>query len=85
MRLVLPAGKTMPQHWVEGEVTIQCLEGSIELDAQQNGRELKQVLHAGELVYLAGGVPHSLRALENASVLMTILLHRPDSTGGPAR
>lgn len=75
MRLVLVAGKSMPEHRVAGEVTIQCLEGSIELHAHQT----MQTLRAGNLVYLAGGEPHSLRALEDASVLLTILFNHPSA------
>lgn len=70
IRLVLPRGKGMPEHAVPGAVTIQCLEGAIELSAHQT----TQIVHAGELVYLAGGEPHALQALEDASVLLTILL-----------
>jgi hypothetical protein len=33
-----------------------------------------QTLRAGELVYLAGGEKHSLHALEDSSVLLTLLL-----------
>lgn len=29
-RIVLPAGKEMPEHAVVGELTVQCLEGSVE-------------------------------------------------------
>jgi quercetin dioxygenase-like cupin family protein len=70
IRLVLPRGKGMPEHAVPGAVTIQCLEGAIELHAHQTS----QTVRAGELVYLAGGEPHALHALEDASVLLTILL-----------
>ncbi|HEX2604294.1 MAG TPA: cupin domain-containing protein [Oxalicibacterium sp.] len=70
IRLVLPRGKGMPEHAVHGPVTIQCLEGSIEVHAHQK----TLTLQAGELVFLAGGEPHSLRALEDASVLLSILL-----------
>lgn len=35
-RLVLPAGKAAPDHKVDGSLTIQCLEGAAELEA--NGR-----------------------------------------------
>lgn len=70
IRLVLPRGKGMPEHAVLGPITIQCLEGSIELHAHQK----TMLLEAGELVYLAGGEPHALRALEDASVLLSILL-----------
>ncbi|HWU99389.1 MAG TPA: cupin domain-containing protein [Oxalicibacterium sp.] len=70
MRLVLPRGKGMPEHSVHGPVTIQCIEGAIELHAHQT----TQTVRAGELVYLAGGEPHALQALEDSSVLLTILL-----------
>ena len=70
MRLVLPAGKSVPSHKVAGEITIQCLEGKIEISA--GGRS--QVLCAGELLYLSGGVPHSLLAVKDASALVTIVL-----------
>jgi quercetin dioxygenase-like cupin family protein len=83
MRLVLSAGKSFPEHWVEGEITVQCLEGRIEFEARQDGHQIRHVMGPGELVYLAGGVPHALRALEDASVLVTILLHGPDNRGGP--
>jgi quercetin dioxygenase-like cupin family protein len=72
MRLVLATGKLFPEHKVEGEVTIQCIEGVIELHAHQK----TQILLAGDMVYLAGGEPHSLLAKEDASVLLTILLHQ---------
>jgi quercetin dioxygenase-like cupin family protein len=74
MRLVLHADKTMPEHAVAGEVTIQILEGALELHA--NGKV--QPMHSGDLVYLEGGTPHALHALQDCSVLMTILLHRPE-------
>ena len=70
MRLVLPRGKGMPEHSAPGAVTIQCLEGAIELHAHQKTQTVK----AGELVYLAGGEPHALHALEDSSVLLTLLL-----------
>jgi quercetin dioxygenase-like cupin family protein len=70
-RMILLAGKVMPAHQVKGEVTVQCIEGSIELTASGNS----QLMCAGDLVCLAGGVEHSLRAVEDSSVIVTILLH----------
>ena len=72
MRMVLLAGKSMPAHKVSGETTIQCIEGK--LDIQVDG--VSTVLQAGELMYLAGAVPHSVTALVDASALVTIVLHR---------
>jgi quercetin dioxygenase-like cupin family protein len=71
-RFMLPAGKTTPEHTVPGATTIQCLQGSVELDAL--GR--KQVLRAGHLVYLAAEEPHVVTALEDSALLITILLKR---------
>ncbi|WP_018077218.1 cupin domain-containing protein [Thiobacillus denitrificans] len=71
-RFVLAAGQTAPDHKAAGALTIQCLEGAVELDA--HGRT--QILRAGDLVYLADAEPHEVRALEDAALLVTILLRR---------
>jgi quercetin dioxygenase-like cupin family protein len=81
IRLVLPKEKPMPEHWVEGEMTLLCLEGEIAFEA--HGRTT--ILHPNELVYLAGGEPHAIRANQDAVALMTILLHPGDNNGGPTR
>lgn len=70
-RIVLLAGKEMPEHKVAGELTVQCLEGCIEFSIGTT----HDLMRAGDLKCLAGGVPHSLRAMEDASVLVTLLLH----------
>lgn len=70
-RTVLSAGKEVPPHDVIGEMTVQCLEGRIELTAAGT----KQLMRAGDLICLAGGETHSLKAIEDASVLITMLLH----------
>ncbi|MGH8806869.1 MAG: cupin domain-containing protein [Noviherbaspirillum sp.] len=69
MRLVLTKGKSTPEHHVPGEITLQCLEGTIELQA--HGKT--QSLQTGDMVYLHGNAPYALYALENSSVLMTML------------
>lgn len=71
-RFVLPAGKTAQDHTAAGAITIQCLEGAVELDA--HGRT--QILAAGSMVYLADGEPHAITALADASLLVTVLLKR---------
>jgi quercetin dioxygenase-like cupin family protein len=70
IRMVLPAGKQIPPHKVVGEIAVQCLEGRVELTADGDARELQ----GGELVWLAGGAQHALRGIEDATVLVTILL-----------
>ncbi len=70
-RLVFLAGKGLPDHRVAGELTVQCLEGRIEITA--SGRT--ESMWPGDLMCLAGGVPHALKAMEDSSVLVTLLLH----------
>lgn len=70
IRLVLLAGKEIARHEVPGEITVQCLEGSV----QFRGEDAKCELTAGELLYAPGSEGHSLRAESNASLLLTILL-----------
>jgi len=70
IRLVLPAGQEMPEHAVAGEITLQCIEGRIAFTC--NAGEV--VLGAGQLVHAAGEEVHGLRALADASLLLTIAL-----------
>jgi quercetin dioxygenase-like cupin family protein len=73
MRLVLRAGKSLPPHSVPGEITVQCIEGSIDVTAENRSH----VLRAGQLLYLAGGVRHGVTALEDSSALVTVALREP--------
>ena len=72
MRVVLPAGKAFPPHRVAGEITVQCLEGRI--DVSVDG--VSQALRPGQLLHLEGGVLHGLVGLEDSSALVTIVLWR---------
>ena len=79
IRLLLPKDKPMPEHKVEGEMTLVCLEGEIAVDA--HGRTT--VLRPNEMLYLMGGEPHAVRANEDAVGLLTILLRPGHHGGGP--
>ncbi len=70
IRLVVPAGKEIRQHHVPGEITVQCLEGRVDISAQGESR----ILRAGQLLFLSGGAAHTVKGLEDSSVLLTILL-----------
>jgi len=48
MRLVLPAGKAFPPHRVAGEITVQCLSGTLELNVDGT----RQVLRSGQTCLL---------------------------------
>lgn len=70
IRLIIPAGKVIPLHKAPGEMTVQCLEGCVEFTAEGRTQELT----AGQLLYLTAGEPHALKGLEDASLLVTLLL-----------
>ena len=75
VRLVLARGKVIAQHRAPGEITVQCLEGRVELTAM--GRQ--QELAAGQMLFLSAGAPHSVLALDDSTVLLTILLPKKES------
>jgi quercetin dioxygenase-like cupin family protein len=75
MRFVLPAGKELPEHAVEGPITMHCLEGAIDVTAHGSCKTMR----AGDFMYLAGKVPHVLRATKDASMLVTIVLEKPST------
>jgi quercetin dioxygenase-like cupin family protein len=75
IRLVLPKGRSMPEHKVDGEISLLCLEGEIGFDA--HGRTT--ILHPSEMLYLAGGEPHAVHGLQDSVALLTILLPHPRS------
>lgn len=70
IRVVVPQGKTLPQHQVPGEITLLCIEG--EADLQTPGTV--QQLRPGDFVHLKGGTPHALTGRTDASLLLTISL-----------
>ena len=70
IRLVVQAGKEIPEHKAKGEVIVHCLEGRVAFTA--SGKT--QTLEAGTLLYLPTGEPHSVKGIENASLLVTVLL-----------
>jgi quercetin dioxygenase-like cupin family protein len=74
IRLVLPTEREMPLHRVDGEITLLCLQGEIVCDAHGQAT----VLRPGEMLYLLGGVPHGVRANQDAVALLTILLKQKD-------
>ena len=70
-RMFLEAGKVIPEHQVQGELTVQCLEGSVEFTA----KGVTQLMLPGDLICVAGGEAHALKGVEDGSVLVTLLLH----------
>jgi quercetin dioxygenase-like cupin family protein len=72
MRLVLKAGKSLPPHKVQGEITVQCIEGAMDVTVEGESH----VLRAGQLLYLSGNILHGVIALEDVSALVTIALRK---------
>jgi quercetin dioxygenase-like cupin family protein len=70
IRLAVPAGKEVPTHRAKGELVVQCLEGKVAFTARGKTHDLE----AGQLLYLPAGEPHSLRGVEDGSLLLTVLL-----------
>lgn len=70
MRVVLPVGKSMKEHQTPGEATVQCIEGVVEFVSEQGIQQLRP----GDFVHLAPRALHALKAVEDASLLVTICL-----------
>jgi quercetin dioxygenase-like cupin family protein len=62
------AGDSMDEHSAPGVVTVQVLEGEIELSVEDDTR----TLGAGVLVMLQPGVRHSHRAVQASVILLTV-------------
>jgi quercetin dioxygenase-like cupin family protein len=77
MRLVLRAGQELPPHTVAGEITLHCIEGRVSFSCAAGLRELQ----AGELIHAGRHELHGLRAVEDASLLLTIVLDRTPGAG----
>jgi quercetin dioxygenase-like cupin family protein len=61
----------MKEHQTAGEATVVCIEGVVEFSSESG----LQHLSAGDFVHLAPRALHSLRAVEPASLLVTLCLH----------
>lgn len=70
VRLVLHAGKSLREHAAPGEVTVHCIEGRVEFTLPR----ATHVLGPGDWIHLEAHEPHALRAIADASLLVTICL-----------
>jgi len=78
LHLVLPARRDIPEHHVDEECTIHCLEGDVEIRMPGGVRRLGP----GQLVVLPASQPHSLSARVDSAVLVTLLLRHGDAGDG---
>jgi len=72
IRLVMPAGKQIAEHKAPGEITVQCLEGQVRFTA----RGTTQTLDPNQMLYLETAEPHAVEAVEDSSLLVTIVFHK---------
>jgi len=67
-QIFLRKGDRIANHAVPGYATVQCLAGSLILEAPEQIQ-----LGAGDWLYLDRGRPHSFFALEDSSFLLTVM------------
>lgn len=68
VRLYIPEGVEIPSHQVSGFITFHCLDGHVVLGLD---REVK--LRTGEWMFLDRETAHSVKAVEESYLLLTIL------------
>tara|TARA_R110002072_G_scaffold284006_1_gene447848 strand:- start:60001 stop:60324 length:324 start_codon:yes stop_codon:yes gene_type:complete len=68
MRLVLPAGKTIPEHKAPKEITVQCVSGSVDFTTKGETHHMT----TGKLLHLEPGELHALTAIEASVMLVTM-------------
>jgi quercetin dioxygenase-like cupin family protein len=78
LHLVLRAHQGQPEHHVDQECVIHCLEGVVEVVWPGGVRQLKP----GNVVVLPPKQKHSLRARTDCAVLVTLLLDKGDAAHG---
>lgn len=79
LHMVLPAHHDQPEHHIDDECVIQCLEGDVEVVMPGGSRRLGP----GQLVVLPARQRHALSARADSAVLVTLMLHRSDTGPGP--
>ena len=72
IRLIVRAGAEIPPHDVAGNIMLYCLEGHIVLGLERSNIELT----GGDWLYLNGGELHTLKGLQDSSILLTILFDK---------
>jgi len=80
LQFVFEAGGLLKEHQADGVVTIQALTGRLMVIAEEEPHELGP----GELVALAPGVLHSVRAIEASEMLLTVHRLPPEDGQGTA-
>lgn len=67
-------GGCMPEHVVDGAVTIYVLDGYLEVETDEEIHHLED----DQLLILAPNVEHDVRAVEDSRMLLTVYLNRKE-------
>ena len=71
---VLASGQSADTAHADSAMSLQVLDGALQVVLQGGGRELRQ----GELIFTAPGDAHDIRATEDTAVLITISAQNDD-------
>ncbi len=77
IQLLMPEGRRMVDHRVNGEITLFCVRGCVDVGSHPVDSEHprpKARLKEGEMLYLLRGEPHHLLAVVSSVVILTIAL-----------
>lgn len=69
IRMILPAGKEIPTHTAPRMLIVQCLEGRILFTVGEQEFDMSP----GNIIYLPPKVQHSVLAVDNSAVLLTLV------------
>ncbi len=73
--MIVPAGRDVPAHQAQGEVIVHCLEGRVAMFALGKSYDLQ----SGQRLRLSLDSQFSIRGIDDASVLVTLIAAK---TGG---
>ncbi len=69
IRLFVPAGKELAEHRAPGTLIFECREGRVAFTALGKSQNVEP----GQLLFLPAGEPHSVKGLEDATLLLTVI------------
>jgi quercetin dioxygenase-like cupin family protein len=67
-RLTIPAGEQLPAYRAPGPTMLQCMKGKVAVIEEGQ----THLLEAGQMLCFSGGEMHSLKGIEDATLLLTV-------------
>lgn len=68
IRICMAKGNVMKEHTAPGAITIFLIKGQVRIDSLEENVELK----SGDMIYFDSKVPHSLEALQESVIRLTL-------------